>query len=576
MSYQVLARKWRPHDFVQMVGQTHVIRALVNALQAQRLHHAYLFTGTRGVGKTTVARVLAKCLNCETGITAKPCGQCSACKEIDAGRFLDLIEVDAASRTGVDDTRELLENVPYAPSKGRFKVYLIDEVHMFSKSSFNALLKTLEEPPTHVKFLLATTDPQKMPPTVLSRCLQFHLKPMPAEMIATHLANILQHEQIPAESAALLQIARAASGSMRDALSLLDQAIAYGSGALVDDQVRQMLGIVPRAHLFALLDALVAADVQAVFAALQALAEQAPDYEALLGELITLFHQLALLQKIPQLEDGLFEDTQRLTDLAGRISPEDIQLYYQIAVLARRDLPFVPDPRIGLEMALLRMSSFRLFPLDASIGSAAASPVPAVESKANPNPSHGSDLGTTHTTVDRLAAQATPPAAATMQATTPIPPTAQMHTPGDDATPTSVLVAPSPGQPLDWGSILPHLELRGMASALATHCALLSYDGETLRLGVMPEHTTMKTATSQQRITEAIQRVLGEHVNVIIDSLQTAPDPHLQSPAQKATQAATQRQQAAEQAIQSDAVTQTLKQNFDAEIVPGSIRPIDR
>ncbi len=359
MSYQVLARKWRPRNFEQMVGQTHVLRALVNALEEGRLHHAYLFTGTRGVGKTTVARILAKCLNCETGVTARPCGECAACREIDEGRFVDLIEVDAASRTKVEDTRELLDNVQYAPTRGRYKVYLIDEVHMLSGHSFNALLKTLEEPPPHVKFLLATTDPQKLPVTILSRCLQFSLKRMPAPMISGHLTHILEQEQIQADSSALEQIAVAADGSMRDALSLLDQAIAFGGGAVNDAEVRDMLGGIAREHVFELLESVAGGDAKATLAAVAKVAEQAPDFEGVLDDLISLLHQVAVAQIVPDALDTVESDTARIRALAERLTPEDVQLYYQIALLGRRDLPLNPNPQAGFEMVLLRMQAFR-------------------------------------------------------------------------------------------------------------------------------------------------------------------------------------------------------------------------
>lgn len=352
MSYQVLARKWRPHNFAQMVGQRHVLRALANGLAADRLHHAYLFTGTRGVGKTTVARILAKCLNCEAiGVTAEPCGQCGACQDIDAGRFVDLIEVDAASRTKVEDTRDLLDNVQYAPSRGRYKIYLIDEVHMLSSHSFNALLKTLEEPPEHVKFLLATTDPQKLPVTVLSRCLQFNLKPLSPELIADQLQYIAKAEGIEAGREALESIAAAADGSMRDALSLMDQAVAYGNGVLAEAEVREMLGSVDKTLIKTLVERLAAADGAGLLATAAQLAEQSPNYASALADLQTIFHALSLHQVV-----GGGEAWQAA--LAEQLSPEAVQLYYQIALHGRRDLPMAPDPFAGFEMTLLRMLAF--------------------------------------------------------------------------------------------------------------------------------------------------------------------------------------------------------------------------
>lgn len=354
MTYQVLARKWRPRNFQQMVGQMHVLKALINALDSQRLHHAYLFTGTRGVGKTSIARILAKSLNCEVGISATPCGICSNCVEIDQGRFMDLIEVDAASRTKVEDTRELLDNVQYTPTRGRFKIYLIDEVHMLSGHSFNALLKTLEEPPPHVKFLLATTDPQRLPITVLSRCLQFHLKNMPAEQIATHLAHILQEEHIAFEQDALAQLAQAANGSMRDALSLLDQAIGYGAGQVQTQDVITMLGITPAQNISMLVTALADHHASALMTAIAQLAEQAADFTQVLEGLLSLLHQIAVVQLVP---DSF--DNEELRTFATRFSKEEIQLYYQIALIGRRDLPLAPNPRTGFEMVLLRMLAFQ-------------------------------------------------------------------------------------------------------------------------------------------------------------------------------------------------------------------------
>lgn len=359
MSYQVLARKWRPSTFTEMVGQEHVLRALTNALDEQRLHHAYLFTGTRGVGKTTVARIFAKSLNCETGVTSTPCGQCAACTAIAEGRFIDLIEVDAASRTKVEDTRELLDNVQYAPTQGRFKVYLIDEVHMLSGHSFNALLKTLEEPPPHVKFLLATTDPQKLPVTVLSRCLQFNLKRMPMSLIEEHLQYILQQENVEFENTALRLLANGADGSMRDALSLLDQAIAYGGGKLSTDEVRTMLGTVSRDRIISILKALIASDARAVMAEVAALSEMTPDYQSALADLLALLHQMALAQRVPEAVDENLVEREDIQSLATQVSAEDIQLFYQVGMMGRKDLPLAPDERTGFEMALLRMLAFK-------------------------------------------------------------------------------------------------------------------------------------------------------------------------------------------------------------------------
>jgi DNA polymerase-3 subunit gamma/tau len=359
MSYQVLARKWRPRVFREMVGQEHVLQALINALDHNRLHHAYLFTGTRGVGKTTIARILAKCLNCETGVSSEPCGQCSSCREIAEGRFVDLIEVDAASRTKVEDTRELLENVQYAPTRGRYKVYLIDEVHMLSNSSFNALLKTLEEPPPHVKFLLATTDPQKLPMTILSRCLQFNLKNMNPERIVQHLKFVLNEELVPFEESALWHLGRAADGSMRDAMSLTDQAIAYGSGKITEAEVSTMLGTIDQTAVYDIVNALVSLDGRAVLAAVERMSEQAPDYASALAEMLAVLHRIAIAQALPEAVDNSHGDRERIMQLAQQLPSEDVQLFYQTALLGRRDLPLAPDPRAGFEMVLLRMLAFK-------------------------------------------------------------------------------------------------------------------------------------------------------------------------------------------------------------------------
>jgi DNA polymerase III subunit gamma/tau len=358
MSYQVLARKWRPRAFETLVGQEHVVKALRHALDQKRLHHAYLFSGTRGVGKTTLARILAKCLNCETGISSRPCGKCSACVEIDAGRFVDLIEVDAATNTKVDEMRQLLENSVYAPSRGRFKVYVIDEVHMLSTSAFNAMLKTLEEPPEHMKFILATTDPQKIPVTVLSRCLQFNLKQMPSQAISGHLAAILGEEKIAAEEGALKLLADCAHGSMRDALSLLDQAIAHGGGKVTEQGVRAMLGAIDDTYLYSILESIARRDAKALLALAEDLRSRSVAFDAALQELGLLLHRVALAQVAPDAPAAAGALRERLAALAGSLDPEDVQLYYQIAIQGRQDLPFAPDEFAGFTMALLRMLAF--------------------------------------------------------------------------------------------------------------------------------------------------------------------------------------------------------------------------
>ena len=418
MSYQVLARKWRPRVFREMVGQEHVLQALINALDHNRLHHAYLFTGTRGVGKTTIARILAKCLNCETGVSSEPCGQCSSCREIAEGRFVDLIEVDAASRTKVEDTRELLENVQYAPTRGRYKVYLIDEVHMLSNSSFNALLKTLEEPPPHVKFLLATTDPQKLPMTILSRCLQFNLKNMNPERIVQHLKFVLNEELVPFEESALWHLGRAADGSMRDAMSLTDQAIAYGSGKITDAEVSTMLGTIDQTAVYDIVNALVSLDGRAVLAAVERMSEQAPDYASALAEMLAVLHRIAIAQALPEAVDNSHGDRERIMQLAQQLPSEDVQLFYQTALLGRRDLPLAPDPRAGFEMVLLRMLAFK--------------PQGVMEVPTQALPQSTSSI---------QSAPIRPAAAPAVAAPTPAPP---VSAPAVEATPSTATVAAAP------------------------------------------------------------------------------------------------------------------------------------
>ena len=408
MSHQVLARKWRPGNFTEMVGQQHVLQALVNALESGRLHHAYLFTGTRGVGKTTVARILAKCLNCGTGVTATPCGECGACAEIAEGRSVDLIEVDAASKTKVEDTRELLENVQYTPTHARYKIYLIDEVHMLSNHSFNALLKTLEEPPPHAMFLLATTDPQKLPATVLSRCLQFNLKNMQPEQIVAHLEHILGAESVSADAEALALIARAAEGSMRDALSLTDQAIAYGEGKLVGADVAEMLGTVDRGRVLDLVAAILDEDPAAVLSLVSQIAEHAPDFVSTLDELSNILHQMTIAQTVPDALDTSWPDQARIVELAARATIDDTQLFWQMAVGGRREVHLASSARAGLEMILLRMIAFRpaavFQPQPAAGDSPAKKPEPPVAPVALDVTPEATPIPESQTSVDRSSA----------------------------------------------------------------------------------------------------------------------------------------------------------------------------
>lgn len=531
MSYQVLARKWRPRVFSDLVGQEHVVRALTNALDQQRLHHAFLFTGTRGVGKTTIARIFAKSLNCETGVSSNPCGQCSACREIDAGRFVDLIEVDAASRTKVEDTRELLENVQYAPNRGRFKVYLIDEVHMLSTHSFNALLKTLEEPPAHIKFLLATTDPQKLPVTILSRCLQFNLKRLSVGMIATYLQTLLVQEQVPYHDAAVRLIARAGDGSMRDALSLLDQAIAFGAGRVELAAVTTMLGTIDQRVVLELLEALIANDATQLLQRTARLDEFVPDYMGVLAELLSLLQQIAVAQVAPGAvsADGETE-SEELLRLAQLISPEDLQLFYQIALLGRRDLPLMPDTRSGFEMVLLRMLCFRPVTIEYS--------APVMESS---QPS------------------ATPIATA-------IAPVASVA----PLSPTAVATMPVSTMPTsEWGSLVECLDLGGLSKQLALNCALLKREGNNFQLVLGPTHAQMLTKTIQERLKTALEQHLGLPVTLHFQIGELS----LATPEDERKQRVLQRQQAAIEHARQDPNLPVLQELFDARIT--AIHPLN-
>ena len=542
MSYQVLARKWRPGNFDELVGQEHVQRALVNGLDEDRLHHAYLFTGTRGVGKTTIARIFAKSLNCETGVTSKPCGQCSACREIAEGRFVDLIEVDAASRTGVDDTRELLENVQYAPSRGRYKVYLIDEVHMFSRHSFNALLKTLEEPPPHVKFLLATTDPQKLPVTILSRCLQFNLKRLPVSLIVSRLQHILAAEKVEYELTALQLLAEGADGSMRDGLSLLDQALAFGGGAIRELEVRDMLGTVSRDRVLKLVKALLNRDAKAAMQEVAALAEFTPDYESVLAELLSLLHHMVLAKTVPEALDEYVSDREALLQLCDQVSGEDLQLFYQIGLIGRRDLPLAPSDRGGFEMVLLRMLAFRPAQTGVEAVAAQSTAAPAQQPKAR---------------------KTVPEQAAAKQAA-PLP---QSQAANSEKKPAQ---ANGSAVTQDWRQILEGLAVSGLVRQLAANCLLLEQDGNTIRLGLDDGHKQILNPKAEKRL----QQALGEYFDADIRlEIETYTDDSTETPAQAATREKNERQRQAEQSVEEDGFVQAMKETFNAEIVPGSVRP---
>jgi len=535
MSYQVLARKWRPRTFADLVGQAHVVRPLVNALDHDRLHHAFLFTGTRGVGKTTIARILAKSLNCETGVTSKPCGQCSACREVDEGRFIDLIEVDAASRTKVDDTRELLDNVQYAPTRGRYKVYLIDEVHMLSGHSFNALLKTLEEPPPHVKFLLATTDPQRLPVTVLSRCLQFALKRLSAGEIAGQLEKILAAENIAADGPAVALLARAADGSMRDGLSLLDQAIAYGAGKLAEAEVRAMLGTIDQDAVGRALRAVAAGDARAAMAVVGDLVTHGLDCEGLLDELLVMLHRIALAQTDAELVDEA--ERARLLEHARTMSAEDVQLYYQIAALGRRDLGLAPDPRTGVEMTLLRMIAFR--------------PAEAVSETNTPRPAR--------------AAPTTPASTTTAAASLPAaPPAARAAEPEPASSPVSA--APSAG---GWNEVVAALKLTGLVRELANNAVLESQTDDAIALVLDEACQQLMNKDREAVLKQALEAYYRRPLKVTV----RIGKPPVATPLQEKNRERDERQQAAVQSINSDPNVQALREKFNARVNPETIRP---
>ncbi len=535
MSYLVLARKWRPKNFSETVGQEHVLQALTNALESQRLHHAYLFSGTRGVGKTTIARILAKALNCETGITAKPCGKCAACVEIDEGRFVDLIEVDAASKTKVDDTRELLDNVQYAPATGRFKVYLIDEVHMLSKSSFNALLKTLEEPPPHVKFLLATTDPQKLPVTVLSRCLQFNLKRLTPKLIRDRLVHICEAENITAEAPALAMLARAADGSLRDALSLLDQAIAYCGGDVFEEPVGVMLGTIDRQHVSALLQLLASGDAQGLLNAVAEIDEQFPDYARLLDDLSRSLQRIAVHQVVGAtgIEEELTED--QLEELSKQITPEDVQLFYQTALLGRRDLHLAPDPRAGVEMTLLRMLAFQ---------------PPQTANRRTSNRPAQYPGSVSSDDAKSKAASAPRVVKATLEAV------------GDNAE----------WQEPDWSVLINELKLTGANKLLASNCAYLHRENSTLYFNLDSRSQSLLTKSRQQALAAAVSEKFGEALRVEISIADVAPETPIQEEARRVDE----KMEAARASLESDPNVKALQDMFGAQLNLDSIELVHR
>ncbi|MBK5938958.1 DNA polymerase III subunit gamma/tau [Halochromatium roseum] len=573
MTYQVLARKWRPRSFSDLVGQEHVVRALVNGLERGQLHHAYLLTGTRGVGKTTLARILAKTLNCEQGVSPTPCGVCSACTEIDAGRFVDLLEVDAASRTKVDQTRELLDNVPFAPVRGRFKVYLIDEVHMFSASSFNALLKTLEEPPPHVKFVLATTDPQKLPATVLSRCLQFNLKRLLPEQIRDRFVTVLEAESIGFEKPALTLLARAADGSMRDGLSLLDQAIAYGAGQVKVDDVRAMLGTRGGELTLDLLESMAVGDAARVLAEIGRIAELTPDFSAVLVDLIGALHRLALAQQVPSTLLSDDPDDARLDALAKRLSTEDVQLYYQVLLTGQGDLELAPDPRAGLEMVLLRALAFRPASIDSRApapstppkGSGTLSGAGAVSAPQGAGATSGVDARTAPATGSGFGSKPAP----LESAPSVVPGGDELPLRVPPQTPDSGLVsaARTLRSAEDWEQLVASIDLGGLALELARHCALSAWDGKRLRLVLDPGHLHLRAAGAEQRLGAALAAALASDLRLEIVADVVSDE----TPALRRARDDANRLSAAERALQADPVAQLVRERFEAEWIPGTL-----
>lgn len=542
MSYQVLARKWRPRSFQDMVGQSHVLKALTNALDQDRLHHAYLFTGTRGVGKTTLARILAKCLNCDTGVSSTPCGTCDACVAIDEGRFVDLIEVDAASRAKVEETRDLMDNVQYAPTSGRYKVYLIDEIHMFSNHSFNALLKTLEEPPPHVKFLLATTEPKKLPVTILSRCLQFNLTHLTNDQIARQVEMILEQENIEFDSGSTELIARGAAGSMRDALSLLDQAIAYGGGALEESQVRAMMGTIDSADLNGLIQALIDADPEALLNTIQTIALQSPDFDGLLAELLSLLQKIAIIQVLPADSSNPIKDNPALVDFANAMNKEDAQLYYQIGMMGRKDLYLAPDVKSGFEMVMIRMLAFR--PM---AGNEVLSKPQTLKPASRPDAQAATPNVSPDTAIKNDAARAQVPAAM------------------PEETPTI-----NPETDNEWKKIIDEMALVGLVKELAGNCVLKSHADNRIELALAPaqEHLLLNQ-TQKERLEQAIQTRFGSGVKLTI----LVEDSSNETPAETNARLERERQKAAENSVNNDPTVKTLIDTFNATVDQDSIQP---
>jgi DNA polymerase-3 subunit gamma/tau len=552
MSYQVLARKWRPKSFGQLVGQEHVSQALINGLDQGRLHHAFLFTGTRGVGKTTIARILAKCLNCEAGVSSKPCGECGSCVDVDEGRFVDMIEIDAASRTGVDDMRELLDGVQYTPSRGRYKVYIIDEVHMLSTSSFNALLKTLEEPPPHVKFVLATTDPQKIPVTILSRCLQFNLRRLLPDQVGNYLKTLVETEGIEAEPETLTVLARAADGSMRDGLSLLDQAIAFGGGKLLMSDLEKMLGLVDHLHVTAMIRALATGDAPGLLAIVGELVAQSRDLGAALANLAEILHRVTLVQCVPGYRDPERSDWDAIEELTHLLSAEDAQLFYQIAVKGRNELPLAPDPRTGLEMTLLRMLAFR--PAETESAAPRTKVAPAADSPPGTagKPARSAGSKESAAAADRTVSPASKPQ--------PVPAAAEPGRPQK--------ASKAPG---DWVSLLDQLELSGQVRELARNVQLKTRAEGRWDFVIAPALRHLGSASCVSRLSEAISEREGHPVHIrLVDPEDAEP----LTAAELERQRLSQNRGEAEKAIRDDPTVRALQEQLGAQLIEDSIQPL--
>ena len=596
MSYQVLARKWRPKSFSEMAGQEHVLQALINALDNDRLHHAYLFTGTRGVGKTTIGRILSKCLNCEAGVSSVPCGECTSCHEVDSGRFIDLIEVDAASRTGVDDMRDLLDNVQYAPSRGRYKIYLIDEVHMLSKSSFAALLKTLEEPPPHVKFLFATTDPQKLPITVLSRCLQFNLKNLSTERITEHLKFVLGEEQVPFEEAGLWCLGRAADGSMRDALSLTDQAVGHGGGRITEADVTSMLGSIERRYVVNVCEAMASQSGPDLLGAIGEMAEQSPDYDAALGEVLSLWHQVAILQTVPEALDPSISHYKELATLARSVSREDVQLFYQICLLGRKDLPLAPEQRSGFEMVMLRAMAFRPATNGRPVNS---NPLPL---EVEPPVKKSDPAMYSETELEPVAADIT---SLVPLETQPDVPDIEIDKGVDDMTETdealsAVLETEEQGEntpeatpvkresnlddlksiervnlndfsPDNWIEVRSHLNIGASLGEIASHCLYSGRDQDELVFVIDNQENSLYDLSHQDTLGQALSEYFNHALSVVINSGVTQQE----TPRAASVRDTAERHAAAVDRLNTDAAVVQFKTLFDGSLDESSVKPID-